>query len=99
MDIVNYIDTIRDELEGADSYIRKAIVCKSEHPTWASMYAKMSEAELVHAVDNVKIFEDDFKSQDADVQDVLSGVHDSVISMYAEQSSRIKMMHQIYSDK
>lgn len=98
MDVAYYIEQIRDELDGAKAYIKRAIKCKSEHPDWASAYSKMSEAELGHAKNLVDIFEDDFK-QNASEDSIYDTIHDSILDMYTEQSAYIKMMFQTYNER
>ncbi len=49
------------------AYIQKAIMLKKDHPTWGQMYQKMSMAELEHASTLMKIFEEDYKAEVADI--------------------------------
>lgn len=99
MDVCYYNSQIKEELEGATAYINRAISCKHEHPEWAAIFAKMSDAELEHATNLVKIFEDDYKNETAGmnpVPTIYSGIRSSLLSMYTEYSSKVKYLHQIY---
>lgn len=99
MDVCYYNNQIKEELDGANEYIRKAIVNKKDHAAWANMYLKMGLAELDHASMLVKIFEDDYKLLTSEMKEIPSYVSDirtSILDMYTEFASKIEYMHKIY---
>lgn len=98
MDICYYQEQIKEELDGAMAYTNKAICEKSEHPDWAIIYIKMAEAELDHASNLVKIFEDDYK-QNAGSDPIYKQIHDSILKMHSEFATKAKYMLNIYSSK
>ena len=103
MDILYYNNQVKEELEGAMAYIQKAIMLKKDHPTWAQMYQKMSMAELGHANDLMKIFEEDYKAEVADIEAnghtpiYLNECRKVIIEMYQEFSSKVNYMHELYN--
>lgn len=103
MDICYYVDQMKDELDGSIAYIKRAIHCKTLHPEWAALYASMSEAELGHADNLVKIFEDDYKLETAKIAgetpEIYKAVYKDINDMYAEQTAKIKYMHEVYKNK
>lgn len=103
MDICYYDSRIKEQIDGAKDYIKRAIHCKEKHPEWASVYASMAEMELGHAENLVKIFNDDYKQEtekiEGDLPDVYPAVYNSVNDMYAECTAKIKYMFDIYKNK
>lgn len=102
MDICYYNSQIRDELDGAAEYIKRAINCKAKHPEWAALYAKMSEAELDHAKNLIDIYEDDLKSikmeaKDPDFVSYLDSESKILRNMYAESVAKIKYMQEMFN--
>lgn len=97
MNVVYYVDGLRDELNDSEKYIKKAMDLKEKHPEWASIYVKMSEDELGHAQNLVKLFEIECKLIAEDEQKYFSDIHSSVMDMYIDQAAHIRMMHQTYN--
>lgn len=99
MDICYYNTQLKDELDGATAYIQRAMHMKRDHPTWATMYAKMSSAELEHASAIMKMFEEDYKlttSKMEKVPDCLIAVRTTLMDMYSEYTSKAKYLHETY---
>lgn len=99
MDICYFNSQVKEELDGASDYICRAIDCKKSHPTHASLYAKMSEAELGHAANLISIFEDCYKEETKDlnpIPPIYSGFHKTLLEMYTKCVASIKEMHQTY---
>lgn len=99
MDILYYNSQIKEELDGATDYICRAIKCKENHPEHASTFAKMSEMELGHATNLIQMFEDDYKEETKDldhVPDIYKEIRSSLLDMYTEFSTMVKMKHQTY---
>lgn len=99
MDIVDYINNIKDEIEDSAKYIKKAMACKDRNSNHASRFAKMSEEELNHAAENVKMFEEDYSELDETEKGVLDDMHDSLISMYLDESAKVGIMQQTFARK
>lgn len=103
MNILYYNNQVKEELDGAMSYIKKAIDMKKERPNWAQMYQKMSMAELEHASNLMKIFEEDYKACVADMEAkghsplYLIDCRASILDMYQEFSSKVNYMHELYN--
>lgn len=103
MNILYYNGQVKEELDGAMSYIKKAIDMKKEHPNWAQMYQKMSMAELEHASNLMKIFEEDYKACVADMEAkghsplYLIDCRASIMDMYQEFASKVNYMHELYN--
>lgn len=103
MDVCYYNSQIKEELDGAADYIKRAINCKKKHPEWADLYAKMSDMELGHAANLLTIFEEDYKSTTEDVEPesmkIFEAVHKSLNDMYVEYAAKVKYMHDMYNGK
>ena len=103
MDILYYNNQVKEELDGAMEYIKKAILLKKDHPTWAQMYQKMSATELEHAATLMKIFEEDYKAEVANMEEkdhtplYLNDCRKSIIDMHQEFSSKINYLHELYN--
>lgn len=55
---VNYFkDHIHEELNGARSYIDKAIESKISHPAWINTFVRMADMEVEHATSLMKMLE------------------------------------------
>lgn len=99
MDICYYNTQLREELDGATEYIHKAMHCKKEHPSQASLFYKMSSAELEHATMLIKIFEEDYKNSTTEMEvipDCIVQVRTTLLDMYAEFSAKIKYLQEMY---
>lgn len=98
IDICYYIHQIDEEIDGAKDYIKRAISYKTDHPDWAVLYYKMSEAELNHASNLMKIFEDDFNKNKTD-DPIYISVHNELSNNYVEKTTIVKHMFDIYNTK
>lgn len=101
MDIYYFNTQIKDELDGATSYIQRAIREKKEHPSWGALYLKMGLAELDHAATLVKIFEDEYKITVAKSNTpipYLSDVRKSILDMYTEFAAKIKYLQEMFEN-
>lgn len=99
MNICYYNNQLKDELDGAMEYAQKAIHYKNEYPNWASMYMKMANAELDHALMIVKIFEDDYKMSTEDMEEIpqcIVDVRTTLLDMFAEFTAKIKYLQETY---
>lgn len=101
MDLFYFNRQMRDELHGAKNYIQMAMECKQANPTRARMFVDMSSAELSHATNLQKMFEDAQttiynQTNDESFREFLNDFHTEVVGMYSEETSNIKYMHEMY---
>ena len=100
MNILYYNNQVKEELDGAMEYIKKAILLKKEHLNWAQMYQKMSMTELEHASTLMKIFEEDYKAETTGMNPIpsyLCDIRKSIMDMYQEFASKVNYMHELYN--
>ena len=100
MDANYFKDQICEELEGAKCYVMNAIEIKGMNSDWGKMFLEMSAAELDHAAKLWKMFDqyykiisDNYKA----IPDYIEQIHKEVSVMYAEKSSMIRYMHEMYN--
>lgn len=103
IDICYYNAQIKDELDGAADYIKRAINEKGVHPQWASYFVKMSSAELEHAATLVSIFSEAYRAEkeatdDSYAAEILDDVFETINDMYAEFAAKVRYMHAIYNE-
>lgn len=97
LDVCYYNTQIKEELDGAADYIKRATNCKAEHPEWADRYAKMSDMELGHAKTLVEIFDEDFKmGVNPEDSNLAAGVYTTIHDMYSEFAAKVKYMQEMY---
>lgn len=99
MDAKYFEEHICDELEGAKTYIKNAIEIKAMSPSWAKTFVDMSAAELNHATNLFKMFEEYYKKISETYKEVpsyLEEMHTRVVDSYTEKYSQIKHMHDMY---
>lgn len=92
LDVCYYNSQIKDELDGAADYYKRANIFKTDHPDWSALYSKMAEAELEHASSLMKIFEDDYKFHKTD-DPIYESIHSTMIEMYTQSLACVKAMH------
>lgn len=102
LDIQYYTLKMDDELKGASEYIQRAINCKKSKPDHAKLYASMSDGELEHASNLMKMFEDDYAKCTSvldTIPDIYLSIHNSLSQMYTDSVARVKCMHQLFDNK
>lgn len=57
MDVNYFKSQIQEELEGARTYIDKAIEAKINHPAWSRQFVLMADMEAEHAATLMKMME------------------------------------------
>lgn len=99
MDLDYFKSHIKEELEGAKDYIKRAIEIKPMDPNWAKMFVEMSTAELNHAnylytmfIQYVDILDKSFPN----TPDYIFECKNKVTDIYTEMSAKVKMMHEMY---
>lgn len=99
MDIEYFKNQIAEELEGADQYIRFAIEIKPMNVQWSKMFYDMSLAELEHASNLFKMFEEYILTLSKAYQDMpeyLEETRRKVIKNYTETTAKIKYIQAMY---
>ena len=101
MDAYYFKKQIREELDGAEEYIKRAIEIRAMDPSWAKMFVDMSSAELDHASNLFKMFEEYYKKVNEDHIDsiprYMKEIKECIDDTYMEESAKIRMMHDVYS--
>ena len=95
-------DQISEELDGARNYIQYAIEKKTSSPAWAKSFVEMSVAELGHAANLFKMFEECYQSmikldeKSIPYKEFLNLIHYQTSDDYMRYSAEIKYMHEMY---
>lgn len=93
-------DQIMDELDGAKNYIRLAMQSKGSHPAWAKMFVEMSSAELGHATNLYKMFNEEVDGLNKAytvMPDEIATIVSDVTKHYAKCYAEVKYMHEAYN--
>ena len=98
MDAYYFKDHIFEELDGAKHYMTKAVECKADGLAWAKTFAEMAMAELDHAANLFKMFNDYYKTFDdrEDLRSYMEPFREELVADYLRYSSQIKYMHEMY---
>ena len=100
MDAEYFKEHICEELEGAKTYIKNAIEIKAMSPSWAKMFVEMSAAELSHATNLFKMFQEYYKKISETYKEIpkyLEELNDSITEDYTEKFAQVKWMHDMYN--
>lgn len=95
LDLEYFKCQIEDELEGAMQYAQYALETKSKHSDWSKMFVEMGNAEIQHADDLWKMFEEYYNSITEAYREVpqnFKDTYDCVISYYTENRAKAKYM-------
>lgn len=100
MDLNYFKEHIEEELCGAKEYIKNAVEVKPMNQSWSKMLVEMSAAELSHANNLYKMFQeyykvltDSYKETPKYIKEINSCVQD----LYTEMYSSVKYMHDLYA--
>lgn len=102
MNLLYYNTQIKEELEDAAAYIKRACCMKAIDQNKADKFAKLSQEELGHAKVLLELFEEDYAKEIKQFDSVptfYSDVHKSMNDMYLEYSTQAELMQQTYSEK
>lgn len=101
MDLEYFEEHIREELEGAKDYIKRAIELKGMDANWSKTFYNMSLQETDHArqlfklyEEYVKIINDNLKSKPEYVIDSM----ECMIDDYSSMMSELSVMQNIYKE-
>jgi hypothetical protein len=102
MNLLYYNTQIKEELEDAAAYIKKACCLKASNKEKAEKFVKLSQDELNHAKSLFEMFEADYSEEIKRFESIpsfYSDAHKSMNDMYLECYGEIEMMHKSYSEK
>lgn len=99
MEAYYFKEHIFEELDGARHYVVKAYECKSDGLSWAKTFIEMASAELDHASNLYKMFNEYFKQFDdkKDLKDHTGPFREELIRDYLKCSSEIKYMMEMFN--
>lgn len=102
MNLLYYNTQIKEELEDAAAYIKRACCVKSINKAKADTFAKLSQEELSHAKALLDLFEEDYSNEVKRFDTIptfYSDSHKSMNDMYLEYHTEVELMQQTYSEK
>lgn len=102
MDLKYFKEQICEELCGAKMYIRNAIELKSMSSGWSKKMAQMSEQELNHASELYSMameYIDRISDSYEKIPEYITKHKDEIVDMYIEESTKIKIMHEMYKEQ
>lgn len=100
MDADYFVKQIHEELSGAEGYSKLAIEVKAMNPAWSKMLLEMSNAELSHANNLYKMFEEYFSAFTkaySDIPPYLKDLRHELTEYYVSVSSKVRYMHDLYN--
>ncbi len=100
MDLVYLRDHIKEELDGAKDYVKRAIEIKPMEAAWGKMMLDMSAQELNHAAFLYNMFNEYcaiMAKSYTEIPPYVQTMRDEVVEMYTECTAKIKSMHEMYA--
>ena len=100
MDLEYFRDKICDELCGAKDYAKRAIEIKAMNSSWGKMLLEMSAAELSHATNLYRMFEEYYQiiqKHYTVVPEYVDDIRDEIVETYTEEYTKVKTIHDMYS--
>lgn len=91
---------VKEELEGAKDYIKRAIEIKAMDPAWGKMLYSMSVEELSHATNfyNMAVeYYEKVSSAYKEPPEYMTECMEEITDIYTECSALIKKMHEMYT--
>lgn len=99
MDLYYLADHIKEELEGSKDYIMRALELKPMTETWSKKLYEMSMEEHKHATNLYQMFNEYCLKMSASMNDMpeyARSLKDEIVDVYAECTSKIKAMWELY---
>ena len=99
MDLEYFKEHIHDELCGAREYICNAIEIKPMNASWSKMLVEMSSAELMHAQNLYKMFQEYYKlltDSYKETPNYIKELADDISEDYTTNYSQVKYIHELY---
>lgn len=93
-------DQMCEELEGAKAYAKLALEMKAMNPSWGKMLLEMSGAELNHATNLRKMYDEYCQTVGkayTDLPKYMKDIHIEVTDMYTDEYAKIKFLHEAYN--
>lgn len=91
---------LKEELEGAKEYIKRAIEIKAMDPSWGKLLYTMSVEELGHATNFYDMSVEYYNKVTSAYKEppkYMEECMDEITDMYAECSVKIKKMQEMYN--
>ena len=89
--IVNHIDHIDEELNGAMEYAENYVVYKLTNPNWSQMYHDMSLQELTHA-ENLRVIAQEAMNKVSYIPESDAELWKDKQRQHAEKKAMIKLL-------
>lgn len=93
-------DQIKEELEGASAYAKHALEMKAMNANWGRMLLEMSAAELNHATNLHKMYDEYCQVVGQSYMQLpkyMNDIRSEIADVYAEEYAKVKMMHDAYN--
>lgn len=100
MNLDYFKESIFDELCGAEDYIKNAIEIKPMNPSWSKTLVEMSSAELSHAANLFKMYQEYYKLLTDSYKEVpmaMKEFNKDIIDRYTEMSAKVRHIHDLYA--
>lgn len=101
MDVVKYFkDQIKEELEGAEEYIKQAFIMKAMDPNWAKNFVEMATQELNHAGKLYGMFEQFYQISSksmTEMPEYIDEARENIIECYTAKHSMVKNLIDLYN--
>ena len=95
-------DMIEEELKDAEKYIRCAMDKKSEYPTLAATFHKLSVDEMSHVNilhDQVVLLINDYRNKHGDPPERMQGIYDYLHKKHIDKANEIKVLQSLFTQK
>lgn len=102
MDIEYFKNQVMEELEGAKQYAKYCIEIKPMNLNWSKMFFDMSNAELEHASNLFKMFEEYMVTLEKSFQempDYINKMRSEVVDFYTEESAKVRYILSMYNNR
>lgn len=100
MNLDYFKEAIFDELHGAEDYIKNAIEIKPMNPSWSKMLVEMSAAELSHAANLFKMYQEYYKLLTDSYKEVPMAMQEfnkDIVDNYTAKASKVRHIHDLYA--
>ena len=87
-----------DEINGAKDYMRQASNVKAKNQDWAKTFYDMANAEMDHARNLYRMFNEHYKQLNTDpvLEDYMKPFKESVDDAFMEKIGVVKYMQEMY---
>ena len=98
MDCDYFEEHIREELEGAEGYVKAALELKATNPAWSKMFLDMCLQELNHAKNFFDMFNgyyDKIIKPYGEIPKYFRDKKTEIVDMYTTCYAQVKCMHEM----